>query len=148
MLNTLFIVSRSKPLSPFNYVRKGINFLIGIGLCLVPLVTLNQEKAQVFTMTPWPLPTLVMTLFFILILNHLPHPPPVFFNGKVKPEKQNVPLQTWESKHNSESAQASLVGHDGSNERKSGYQNVSIHDQDVETGYQGAGAHDTQRYGS
>ncbi|KAK0736463.1 hypothetical protein B0T21DRAFT_440848 [Apiosordaria backusii] len=81
MLNILYITSRTRGWTPFNYVRKGLNFLVGIGLCLVTLMTLNHERVVQLWGTPWPLPILVITLFVILVLNHLPQPPPIFFNG-------------------------------------------------------------------
>ncbi|KAK4639885.1 hypothetical protein QC761_700940 [Podospora bellae-mahoneyi] len=80
-MNLLYIVSRNGGWTPFNYVRKGLNFLIGVGLCLVTLITLNTEQVLQLWGTPWPLPILVITLFVVLILNHLPQPPPIFFNG-------------------------------------------------------------------
>ncbi|KAK0671350.1 hypothetical protein QBC41DRAFT_386473, partial [Cercophora samala] len=82
MMNILYITSRTRGWTPFNYVRKGLNFLIGIGLCLVTLVTLNKERMFELWGTPWPLPILVITLFIVLILNHLPQPPPIFFKTK------------------------------------------------------------------
>ncbi|KAK3994422.1 hypothetical protein QBC44DRAFT_357302 [Cladorrhinum sp. PSN332] len=91
-LNCLFILSRTRGWTPFNYVRKGINFILGLGLCLVPLVGLNPDKAREFNQTPWPLPTICLTFFFILVLNHLPHPPPLFFE-KVE---QGPNTKTWD----------------------------------------------------
>lgn len=131
LLNVLFIISRSRKWTPFNYVRKGINFLVGIGLCLVPLITTNPETMSTFTLTPWPLPTIVLTFFVILVINHLPHPPPMFFEGKAKPQEEEK----------SGSGSPSLVGTgvQVAHEQKSGYQNVSIHEQDTDTSYQGVG---------
>ena len=82
LMNILFIVSRSRKWTPFNYVRKGINFVVGIGLCLVTLVKLDENAEINFTYTPWPLPTLLLTFFGILVINHLPHPSPLFFRKK------------------------------------------------------------------
>ncbi|KAK4457588.1 hypothetical protein QBC42DRAFT_301019 [Cladorrhinum samala] len=79
LMNVFFIVSRPRGWTPFNCIRKVITSLIGVGLCLVALVGLDPEKSQKFNNTPWPLPTLCLALFFVLVLNHLPHPPPLFF---------------------------------------------------------------------
>ncbi|KAM7182717.1 hypothetical protein V8F33_014080 [Rhypophila sp. PSN 637] len=124
LLNILFIISRSRKWTTFNYVRKGINFLIGIGLCLVSLITLDDLKAAEYTSTPWPLPTIVFTLFLVLVINHLPHPPPIFFSGRAKPQEGEG------AKMGSGSPSfVSPVGK-GTHETKSGYQNVSVRDQE------------------
>ncbi|KAK4195345.1 hypothetical protein QBC40DRAFT_316548 [Triangularia verruculosa] len=81
MMNFLYIISRTRGWTTFNYIRKALNFLVGVGLCLVTLITLNDERVLELWGTPWPLPILVITLFVILVLNHLPQPPPIFFNG-------------------------------------------------------------------
>jgi len=81
-MNVLYIVSRTSRWGFFNYLRVSINFLIGIGLALMPLIYLNPDYANAFEGTPWILPTLCLTFFFILIFNHLPHPPPWFFNRR------------------------------------------------------------------
>ena len=91
-MNILFIISRTRNWTPYNYVRKGINFTVGIGLCLMSLMTLNEEMAANFGTTPWPLPTLLLAFFFILILNHLPHPPPLLFAKK----RQRRNAEAWE----------------------------------------------------
>ncbi|KAK4160524.1 hypothetical protein QBC43DRAFT_270471 [Cladorrhinum sp. PSN259] len=96
-LNTLYILSRTRSrnrrtITAFNYLRKFINYLLGFGLCLVPLIGLDPEKAREFKQTPWPLPTICLVFFFILVLNHLPHPPPLFFE-KVGNERR---AKTWE----------------------------------------------------
>ncbi|KAK4221408.1 hypothetical protein QBC38DRAFT_550029 [Podospora fimiseda] len=92
-LNLLYILSRTRGWTPFNYVRKTINFLLGLGLCLLPLIGLNPEKAREFKETPWPLPTICLVFFFILVLNHLPQPPPLFFE---KDNQGPTKRPTWE----------------------------------------------------
>ncbi|KAM7187350.1 hypothetical protein V8F20_011014 [Naviculisporaceae sp. PSN 640] len=132
LLNVLFIISRSRKWTPFNYIRKAINFLVGIGLCLVPLITTDLPTMETFVFTPWPLPTIVLTFFVILVINHLPHPPPIFFRGKAIPQEDEK----------AGSGSPSLAGtavHGAHEQQKSGYQNVSIHDQDTDTAYQGPG---------
>lgn len=81
-MNILFIFSRTRQWSAFNYVRAGTNFLVGIALCLVALIILNSDHVQAFTNTPWLLPTICLTFFFILVLNHLPKKTPFFFSKR------------------------------------------------------------------
>ncbi|KAK0714478.1 hypothetical protein B0H67DRAFT_489085 [Lasiosphaeris hirsuta] len=90
LMNTLFIVSRTRGWTPFNYLRKAVNYAVGLGLCLVSLVSLNDEHAAAFEGTPWPLPTLCLTFFAVLILNHLPQPPPIFFRKRGTEEAPEV----------------------------------------------------------
>jgi hypothetical protein len=78
-LNMLFIVASKTRWTFFSYVRKAINFLAGIGLCLVTIINLNEESYANFAGTPWPLPTLLLVMFTVLVIHHLPQPPPLFF---------------------------------------------------------------------
>ena len=78
-LNLLFIVASKTRWTFFSYVRKAINFLAGIGLCLVTIINLNEESYADFAGTPWPLPTLLLVMFTVLVIHHLPQPPPLFF---------------------------------------------------------------------
>lgn len=84
-LNILFIVASKARWTFFSYVRKAVNFLAGIGLCLVTTIKLNEESYVDFAGTPWPLPTLLLVMFTVLVIHHLPQPPPLFFKkGKAK----------------------------------------------------------------
>lgn len=112
MMNVLFIFSRTRKWSIFNYFRVGTNFLVGLTLCLVALVSLNKEEAWRFTDTPWVLPTICLAFFFVLVLNHLPKKTPLFFRGRPKEgtapvELENGRTQSWE-----------VVGHLGDRRRK------------------------------
>lgn len=82
LMNLLFIVSRMKRWTVFNIFRAVLNFLIGLGLALVSLISLNRHDASQFQSTPWILPTLCLTFFFILVVNHLPKPPPFLSRRK------------------------------------------------------------------
>lgn len=73
-MNVLFIVSRTKKFTPFNYVRTGLNMLLALGLCLVTLLGVNEAAMDTYDGTPWILPTICLTFFVVLIINHLPHP--------------------------------------------------------------------------
>lgn len=85
-LNILFIVTCKTRWTFFSYIRKAVNFLAGIGLCLVTIIKLNEESYVDFAGTPWPLPTLLLVMFTVLIIHHLPQPPPLFFKkGKAVP---------------------------------------------------------------
>ncbi|KAK4182467.1 hypothetical protein QBC35DRAFT_169220 [Podospora australis] len=98
LMNTLFIISRTRGWTPFNYIRKGINYVVGIGLCLVALFARDSSNEKMFEYqaTPWPLPTLCITFFAILVLNHLPQPPPLFF-GKKKKQQDMGKKEGWDA---------------------------------------------------
>ena len=87
LMNLLFIISRMKRWSPFNIFRAVLNFLIGLGLALVSLIQLNDDDASQYQSTPWILPTLCLTFFVVLVINHLPKPPPLFFKRKIRSSK-------------------------------------------------------------
>jgi hypothetical protein len=82
LMNLLLIASRTKRWTPWNYTRAAFNFLFGIGLCLVSLIQLNAERAWDFQNSPWVLPTLLIAFFTVLVVNHLPRPPPIFFRKR------------------------------------------------------------------
>jgi hypothetical protein len=84
LINFLLVISRTKRWTFFNAFRTSLNFIIGLALCLTTIITLNSDIVMRFRDTPWILPTICLTFFFILILNHLPHPPPYFFRKKSK----------------------------------------------------------------
>ena len=93
LMNLLFIISRMKRWTAFNIFRAVLIFLIGLGLALVSLISLNDHDASQFQSTPWILPTLCLTFFFILVVNHLPKPPPLFFRKRSKTSKpENIVL--------------------------------------------------------
>jgi hypothetical protein len=89
-MNLLLIASRTKRWTPWNYARATLNFLFGIGFCLLPLIQLNDGQAWAFQSSPWVLPTLLVAFFTVLVLNHLPHPSPVIFKQKHAAEHEGV----------------------------------------------------------
>ncbi|KAB5536050.1 hypothetical protein GE09DRAFT_971537 [Coniochaeta sp. 2T2.1] len=84
LMTLLLIASRTKRWTAWNYTRAALNFLFGIGLCLLSLIQLNVEHADAFRSSPWVLPTLLLVFFTVLVINHLPRPPPAFFGKKKK----------------------------------------------------------------
>lgn len=94
LMNILFIITSSRKWRAFDYFQKTTNFLIGVGLCLVTLVTLNLERYENFTDTPWPLPMLLLVFFAVLVLHHLPSPPPFLFS---KGKKRKDSDEGWEA---------------------------------------------------
>lgn len=69
----------------FNFGRKAINYTTGIALCLMSLHT-RVEKSDATTnymFKPWPQPTITLILCFVLVLSHLPSPPPIFFRRRL-----------------------------------------------------------------
>lgn len=47
---------------------------MGLGLALISLLTFNQAALSNFLPTPWPLPTIVICYFVILVISHIPEP--------------------------------------------------------------------------
>ncbi|KAH8912512.1 hypothetical protein BR93DRAFT_933503 [Coniochaeta sp. PMI_546] len=90
LMNLLLIASRTKRWTPWNYTRAALNFLFGVGFCLVSLIQFNDQHAWEFQSSPWVLPTLLIAFFTVLVLNHLPHPPPVFFKRVDAAERKPV----------------------------------------------------------
>lgn len=88
-MNLLLIASRTRRWTPWNYFRIVVNFLVGIGFCLVSLIQLDEDEAWAFQSSPMVLPTILIAFFCVLVLNHLPHPPPVLF--KKKNAKEEIP---------------------------------------------------------
>jgi hypothetical protein len=81
-MNLLFVISRTERWRPWNIVRAIITFALGIGLALVALVSTNIVTAEAYELSPWLLPSICLVYFTVLVLNHLPHPPPLFFKRK------------------------------------------------------------------
>jgi hypothetical protein len=117
LMNLLLIVSRTKRWTAWNYARVAINFLVGIGFCLVALIQLNDDQAAQFQGTPWVLPTILIAFFAILVLNHLPHPPPIFFKRKDGPAEERHEQQV-PNDDNGRASSWDVVGHLGYRSRK------------------------------
>lgn len=49
---------------------------VGVGLALTSIMTINDSVTSSYMMTPWPLPTLCLALFLVLLLNHVPRAVP------------------------------------------------------------------------
>jgi hypothetical protein len=82
LLTTLFVLTKGRRgWTPFNYFRTALFYLLGIGTCLVLLLKTNDDHATRFMASPWLLPTLCLVMFVVLVLTHLPSPPPLFFRG-------------------------------------------------------------------
>jgi len=87
LMTTLFIIKGPalRHWTMFNFVRKAINYAAGIALCLMSLHTRGDKLDPLtnYMFKPWPLPTITLILFFVLVLNHLPSPPPIFFRRRL-----------------------------------------------------------------
>jgi hypothetical protein len=135
LMNILSIITSPRKWTLWNYINKTINFLVGIVLCLMALITLDAAKYETFSGTPWPLPTILLAFFTVLLIHHLPRPPPVFFGGKKKAGR----------KPNTEGWEAVRVGYrdkgvdETSVDRGSGQGPETPGPQVVDTSYQGGG---------
>ncbi|KAH7035701.1 uncharacterized protein B0I36DRAFT_264985 [Microdochium trichocladiopsis] len=81
----------SRRVSIFFYIRTAIFFLLGIGMSLVTLLSLDWDnKGRYYLYTPWLLPTLCMVFIVLIILTHIPQPPPAVVLSRVP-----NPLRKW-----------------------------------------------------
>ncbi|KAL7932059.1 hypothetical protein V8C35DRAFT_329036 [Trichoderma chlorosporum] len=69
--------------SVFNILRATFTVGIGLGLALTSLLTFNQDALFNFLPTPWPLPTIAICYFVIVVLNHIPEPKGLFLRRKL-----------------------------------------------------------------
>ncbi|EGR48501.1 uncharacterized protein TRIREDRAFT_108011 [Trichoderma reesei QM6a] len=60
--------------SVFNILQAMFTVGMGLGLALISLLTFNQGALSNFLPTPWPLPTIAICYFVILVLSHIPEP--------------------------------------------------------------------------
>ncbi|CAJ2512389.1 Uu.00g054040.m01.CDS01 [Anthostomella pinea] len=73
------LTTRRRGWTWFGYMRAALFALMGVALALVDLLSLDDVKGWVFITTPWPLPTLCLVFFSVLVLTHVPCPPRLFF---------------------------------------------------------------------
>lgn len=109
----LAVVARVTPWKPWPVIRTIVIFLLALGMALVALLRLNDDRLSAFLTTPWLLPTLCLAWAAVLVLTHVPHDAPVFF-------KRHGPIpmhrRSREDKMSSESehAQPMVSNMDGS----------------------------------
>ncbi|KAI1073768.1 hypothetical protein F5B20DRAFT_494965 [Whalleya microplaca] len=82
LMTLMHMIVTKRRWTPLNCVRTGLFLLIGAGLALVCLVSLNFRKQWAYLDSPWLLPTLCIVFFVVLVLTHLPHSPPLFFRRR------------------------------------------------------------------
>ncbi|KAH8681008.1 hypothetical protein BX600DRAFT_445505 [Xylariales sp. PMI_506] len=82
LLVTLYALSKRHGWTPFVILRTVFFFLLGLGLALVELINRNVEYSLNYLGTPWLMPTICIVFFVVLVLWHLPHPPPLFSPGQ------------------------------------------------------------------
>ncbi|OCL08516.1 hypothetical protein AOQ84DRAFT_376676 [Glonium stellatum] len=59
-----------KPKKLGDYIRNSANFVVGLGLCLVSLMSLTNAEVN-YTFSPWVLPTLCLSLALVVLINHV-----------------------------------------------------------------------------
>jgi hypothetical protein len=89
LLMLMAIVSKRRGWSIFNIFRTALVFTIGVGLALVSIISTNPTLAANYLTTPWPLPTITICFFTVLIITHLPHPPRIVMR---RPESPDVEM--------------------------------------------------------
>ncbi|VUC23002.1 unnamed protein product [Clonostachys rosea] len=89
ILMFMHILSKRKGWTPFNIIRAVIVFAVAGALGAVAAVKTNVDDPANFVRTPWPLPTVTLCYFFIMVLSHVPHPTAGFLLGK---EAEHEPI--------------------------------------------------------
>ncbi|KAL6817573.1 hypothetical protein V8C40DRAFT_76136 [Trichoderma camerunense] len=118
----LSIIARVTPWKPWPVIRSIIYLLLALGMGLVALLNLSDDKLNTFLNTPWLLPTLCIAWTVVLLLTHIHHDIPLFFNRRSpRPGRRD----TMETKSNNDSEHAQPM----------------VHNMDDSTSYAGAGMH-------
>ncbi|KAH0523048.1 hypothetical protein TsFJ059_008102 [Trichoderma semiorbis] len=118
----LSIIARVTPWKPWPVIRSIIYLLLALGMGLVALLNLNDDKLSAFLNTPWLLPTLCIAWTVVLLLTHIHHDIPLFFNRRSpRPGRRD----TMETKSNNDSEHAQPM----------------VHNMDDSTSYAGTGMH-------
>ncbi|KAF2688479.1 hypothetical protein K458DRAFT_440113 [Lentithecium fluviatile CBS 122367] len=56
------------------HIRLGINFVLGVGLCLISTIKYNYTNKQNYMWSPWMIPTLCILYFICVVINHVSLP--------------------------------------------------------------------------
>ncbi|KAL6792179.1 hypothetical protein GGI42DRAFT_364747 [Trichoderma sp. SZMC 28013] len=118
----LSIIARVTPWKPWPVIRSIIYMLLALGMGLVALLNLSEDKLSAFLYTPWLLPTLCIAWTVVLLLTHIHHDIPLFFNRR-SPHPGRRESSGSKSNNDSEHAQPMVT---------------NMHDS---TSYTGAGMH-------
>ncbi|KAK7912153.1 hypothetical protein PG985_014634 [Apiospora marii] len=72
--HVLITLQKQKRWGAFDYVRIGLYASIGLGLGLMPLISLNEEAEYNYYVSPWVLPTISLAVFSVLLFTHVHRP--------------------------------------------------------------------------
>lgn len=100
----LAVVARITPWKPWPIIRTIIIFLLALGMGLVALLNLNNDKLSAYLNTPWLLPTLCIAWAVVLVLTHIRHDAPMFFK-RHGPIPMRRGSREGKTSHESENAQ-------------------------------------------
>ncbi|KAL6876815.1 hypothetical protein J3F83DRAFT_769859 [Trichoderma novae-zelandiae] len=78
LMAALHVVCKQRGWSVFNILRAMFTVGMGLGLALISLLTFNQGALSNFLPTPWPLPTIAICYFVVLVISHVPEPKRLF----------------------------------------------------------------------
>ncbi|KAF2710708.1 hypothetical protein K504DRAFT_489740 [Pleomassaria siparia CBS 279.74] len=53
------------------YIRLAINFVAGIGLCMVTIIEVNEDSLATYMASAWIIPTVCITMFVCVLANHV-----------------------------------------------------------------------------
>ncbi|PTB40264.1 uncharacterized protein TrAFT101_004682 [Trichoderma asperellum] len=109
----LAVVARVTPWKPWPVIRTIIIFLLALGMGLVALLNLNNDKLSAYLNTPWLLPTLCIAWAVVLFLTHIRHDAPVFFK-RHGPIPMRRGSREDKMSHESEHTQPMVSNMDGS----------------------------------
>lgn len=106
------VAKRYRSWTPYVVFRTVLFLLIGLGLALVELIMRNGTEADNYLSSPWLLPTICIVFFIVLVITHLPHPPPLF--------------NRWRGGRSSKSHSHSPTAYGGEGVQNTGYSSVHV----------------------
>lgn len=110
----LAVVARVTPWKPWPVIRTIIIFLLALGMGLVALLNLSEDKLETYLNTPWLLPTLCIAWAVVLVLTHIRHDAPTMFFKKHGPIPLRRGSREGKTSHESEHAQPMVSNMDSS----------------------------------
>ncbi|KAK8029564.1 hypothetical protein PG993_010855 [Apiospora rasikravindrae] len=84
------------------YIRIGLFLSVGLGLGLLPLMSLNEYHSTDYFTSPWVLPTICLAVFFVLVVTHVHRPQWMrrFTSGWRLRKKQGRPADDYNTLQN------------------------------------------------
>lgn len=74
LLSVMHLMQKPKGWSVFHFIRLGLLIIAGVALCLVALISTNDNMTLDMMTKPWTLPIIALVYLVALIGSHLPTP--------------------------------------------------------------------------